>query len=484
MKFILPLLISSTCLAQSIKTDYGVYPEPPPPTIPAAGNTFVDPTFGTTLLRVTDANDGNDNMQAYSYWPSFNKNSTLLYIFSVGGSPTLYDFDTLGFSISNKRAMFPSNPPGDGAPNAEDAIWSGTSNNKMLCHTSQKLYSYDVVNGTYTLLHNFGNDYSNLYLQQMSRSINDSVFAFTFKENVNYTNVGYITYRVATNAVDTGSLSLDEVQVDKTGNYLVIKTGNSGAGVIEVEIKNLLNGNIEYLTDNGPDYSPGHSDNGMGFVIGADNWNNAYTFRSLANPHVFYDVLNYQNDWSMGDHVSMLANDESWILVSTFIANTLPTAGIFRDELFQVATDGSKAVRRLCHTHSDYLNQSGGNAYWSSPRANISRNGKYAVFTSNWGSTTRRDVFVLQIPLASTTGISGTAKDGFEVYPNPATDKIQVKLPQRLLNTEVNIFDLFGRPVFSKKSVSSLEEITLSDLEHGTYFLRAGELTKKIILTK
>jgi len=471
--------------AQSIKTDYGVYPPPSPPAIPTAGGTFVDPTFGTTLLRVTDTNDGDDNHQSYSYWPSMNKNSTLLYISSVGGSPTLYDFDTTAFSISNKRAMFASNPGGDGVPNAEDAIWSGTQVNQLICHTGQKLYSYNTSNNQYTLLHDFSGAYPNIYLAQMSRSTNDSVFAFTYKENINYTNVGYIVFRASNNQVDTGNLAgLDEVQVDKTGNYLTIKTGNSGSGVVEVIILDLLNGNKKYLVDNAPDYSPGHSDNGMGMVVGADNWNNGHTFRTLANPHTHYEVVSYANDWTLGDHVSMLANDESWVLISTYVTNTLPSSGIFADEIYQVTTDGSKSVRRLCHTHSDILLQSGGGAYWSSPRANISRNGKYAVFTSNWGSSTRMDVFVLQIPAITTTGIAENEKSGLEVYPNPATDKLQVKLLKGLKNTSIDITDVFGRLVFSKETVSSIEEIILPDLEKGTYFLRSGNQVRKVMLAK
>ncbi|MBI3501905.1 MAG: hypothetical protein HY063_08930 [Bacteroidetes bacterium] len=40
---------------------------PPPPPLPAAGGTLTDPTFGTALLRVTDANDGAQNYHSYSY---------------------------------------------------------------------------------------------------------------------------------------------------------------------------------------------------------------------------------------------------------------------------------------------------------------------------------------------------------------------------------------------------------------------------------
>src|SRR6185503_14086676 len=127
------------------------------------------------------------------------------------------------------------------------------------------------------------------------------------------------------------------------------------------------------------------------------NWNNRLTYRNTATPHTLYTVFDFP-DWTIGAHVSMLADDENWILMSTFLANTLGSTGIFRDELFQIATDGSKRVRRLAHLHSVYRD------YWDQPRANISRDGKFAVFTSNWGATDRRDVFIVKVPPAGSQG--------------------------------------------------------------------------------
>jgi len=50
--------------APSIKTDRGVYTEPPLPKLPKAGGTFVDPTFGTAIMRVTDEADGKNCLNA------------------------------------------------------------------------------------------------------------------------------------------------------------------------------------------------------------------------------------------------------------------------------------------------------------------------------------------------------------------------------------------------------------------------------------
>ncbi|MBK9313236.1 MAG: hypothetical protein IPM55_03140 [Acidobacteria bacterium] len=92
-------------------TDYGTYPVPPPPALPPAGGTFVDPTFKTTLMRVTDDKDSSNNHNMYSYWPSFNKDSSYLWV-GIANTAYLYDFDPVGFSLSNKRLFFRNKPSG------------------------------------------------------------------------------------------------------------------------------------------------------------------------------------------------------------------------------------------------------------------------------------------------------------------------------------------------------------------------------------
>jgi len=374
----------------SIKTDRTVYREPTPPALPAAGGTFVDPTFGTTIMRLTDASDGTFNANSYSYWPSFNKDSTRLWVLAKTGA-MLYSFDPVNFRVSSKRLLLSKLPNGH-TPDANDAIWSGLVSDLIFCHDGLKLYSYNVVNQTYTLVKDFAADLPSGELWQMSMSVDDNTFGFTIK-NTEGKKTGYIAWRRSQNTLfgGTNMPELDEVQVDKTGQYLVVKTGRAGEGAVEVQVVNLITRAVVDLMDGKPDFAPGHSDVGHGFVIGGENWNNRLTYRNLATPHTFYSVFDFP-DWSIGAHVSMLADDEKWILMSTFLANDLPSTGVFRDELFQIATDGSKRVRRLAHLHSVHRD------YWDQPRANVSRDGKFAVFTSNWSATDRRDVFIVKIP--------------------------------------------------------------------------------------
>ncbi|MEN3333255.1 MAG: hypothetical protein V7641_2620 [Blastocatellia bacterium] len=399
--------------APSVKTDRRVYAESAPPALPEAGGTLVDPVFGTTILRVTDERDGKSSETPYSYWPSFNKDSTRLYVKSDDQS-LLFGFDPDNFALTTRRKLFQRTLADGGFPWADDVIWSGTDSNLVYCHSGLRLYSYNVVLNNYELVHDFAGQVPGDTIWQMSRSLDDDTFGFHLKSSRNnYKVVGYAAWKRSTNALYlVNDPQVNEVQVDKTGRYLVVTMElpdplpTPPASGVEVRVVDLQTKQITDLKDGGPDFAPGHHDCGRGVVIGADNWNNTFTFRQLASPHKHVAVVGFNNDWSQGSHVSLLADDESWALVSTIIANKLPNSGVFKNELLLVATDGSGRVRRLAHHHSVMRN------YADMPRANLSRDGRFAAFTSNWGSSSRRDVFVVRIP-------SLTGKERYETTTPP-----------------------------------------------------------------
>ncbi|MFL6214626.1 MAG: hypothetical protein ACJ74J_12130 [Blastocatellia bacterium] len=389
--------------APGIKTDRRVYAEPAPPALPVAGGTLIDPVFGTTILRVTDERDGKSNETPYSYWPSFNKDSTRLYVKSDDQS-LLFGFDPDNFGVTTRRKLFQRTLPEGGYPWADDVIWSGTDSNTVYCHAGLRIYSYNVVMNNFELVHDFAGQVPGDTIWQMSRSLDDDTFAFHLKNSRNdYKVVGYAAWKRSANSLYAmNETQVNEVQVDKTGRYLIVTMElpdppppppDSG---IEVRVVDLQTKQISDLKDGGPDFAPGHHDCGRGSIVGADNWNNRYTFRQLASPHKFNTTVSFEKDWSLSGHISLLADDEGWALVSTFLANKLPNSGVFKNELFLAATDGSERVRRIAHHHSVYRD------YADTPRANISRDGRFVAFTSNWGSTSRRDVFVVRI--ASSNG--------------------------------------------------------------------------------
>lgn len=373
----------------AVVTDRKLYSEGAAPALPRAGGTFVDPTFGTTIMRVTDERDGAICNNYYSYWPTFNLDSTR-FLIACDDNAKLYRFDPNNFKVLDKGPLFDKPIPGNGYLSTEDAIWSGVNADVLYGYTGQKLYAYDVATRSYSLIKDFSAEIPAGFLGQMSKSIDDNVFAFTRKDK-DYKARGYIVWRRDQGKVlrNVTLADLDEVQVDKSGRYVVVKAKFDPK--VDVQVVDLQTGGAENLTDPTPDFSPGHSDTGRQIIVGHDNWNNQFTVRKLATPHQFQTVIGFGNDWSQGNHVSMLADKENWCVISNFTAGEGGPSP-FRNEIFQVSTDGTQKVRRLAHHHSVYRD------YWDSPRGDISRDGRFIAFTSNWGGTPRRDVFIIRVP--------------------------------------------------------------------------------------
>jgi hypothetical protein len=373
----------------AVVSDRRIYSEGPSPALPRAGATFIDPAFGTTIMRVTDEGDGTSCTNFYSYWPTFNLDSTRFFI-ACDTNPRLYRFDPNNFQVLGKGPLFEQPVAGSGHLSSEDAIWSGTNANVLYGYTDLKLYAYDVAARSYSLVKDFTSELPPGYLGQMSKSVDDKVFAFTRKDK-NYKALGYLVWRRDQDKIlhNVNLATFDEVEVDKSGRYVVVKAKFDNK--VDVQVVDLQTGSVENLTDPAPDFSPGHSGNGRQIVVGHDNWNNQFTARKLATPHQFQTVIGFGNDWSQANHVSMLADNEGWCVISNYTVGNGPV-GPFRNEIFQASTDGSQRVRRIAHHRSVFRD------YWDTPRADISRDGRFIAFTSNWGSNTRRDVFIIKVP--------------------------------------------------------------------------------------
>jgi hypothetical protein len=374
-----------------VKTDRRVvYPAQPMAAPQQSGDKVTDPTFGTEIMRVTDGQKCRSGGTSYSYWPTFNRDSTRLLVMCDGKTSGLvYDFDPEGFALGGSYEV-PLVPNTSGmAVRGEDAIWSGADPDLLFAHTGGRLYSFNAGTRVFKQLADFTRLLSGKSAIQLSKSLDDDVFAFTLKDAA-YKVVGYAVYRRSANAIIHRSPDFnDEVRVDKSGKYLFVFTGTQGPGKIEVQIVDLQTGTKTDLTDDAPDHAPGHFDVGTNMIVGAGNYLVGLTARSLSAPHKFTNILDLRAEKEYGGyHVSMLADDERWALLS-FPPYT--ASGVFAGEVFQVSTDGSQRVRRLFHHRAAVA------SYYDSPRANISRDGRFVAFTSNMGDPKRRDLYVARI---------------------------------------------------------------------------------------
>jgi hypothetical protein len=92
-------------------------------------------------------------------------------------------------------------------------------------------------------------------------------------------------------------------------------------------------------------------------------------------------------------HFSGLASrtHPGWVLVSTYTAPSTPQLPFSR-EIFWLRLDGSRAVRRIAHHHSDLTFRStpwGGQEkdYFAEPQATSSWDGDVVLFSSVWGAS-------------------------------------------------------------------------------------------------
>jgi len=394
----LALTTSTGQIRGSVKTDRNIYAEPPAPRLPRAGGKFFDPVFGTEIMRVTDESTAQDGGTYYSYWPTFNCDNTRLLVKAANdGSAYIYEFDPAAFTLG-RRAEIPKGP--SGYLGVEGAIWSGKDPDTLYGIIGLGIYAYHPSKQKFIRIADFSNKFpAGDLLWQLSMSSQDEVFAFSRRRPNEQGGSDYVGYTVYRRSDDSVILEqpivkgdLDEVQIDKSGRWLTVKGETKTTKGFS--IRDLQNKAIRSELGAGPpDYALGHSDNGKGFASGFNNYLNTLDRRDFTNPRVIVKELSLGQDWSQGLHISLLADDDSWMLISLYVVDPSKTPpGPFHNEIILVKTDGTETFRRLLHHHSVYKE------YWDTPRANISRDGRFIAFTSNWGSTSHRDLFLARMP--------------------------------------------------------------------------------------
>lgn len=89
------------------------------------------------------------------------------------------------------------------------------------------------------------------------------------------------------------------------------------------------------------------------------------------------------------------------------------------------------------------------------------------------------DAHVINYSVCSSTSIIENGKTGFDIYPNPANDFIEVNGCKGL----IKIFNTTGSLVWSGM-VDSNQQIHVSDFKSGIYFLSCGSMTKKFNIVR
>ena len=235
----------------------------------------------------------------------------------------------------------------------------------------------------------------------------------------------------ATTLSAAGLVEIDEVQVDKSGQYLGIPLGYYDPKAVPNIDENVYNAGdpeqIEYFVYDissasetavvgaFPGFAPGHGDYGAGTNIAYENFNNRIMQRYLSSPNSPTAILNMGNGPGFWHdiHLSNRTVAEVWSAVSGY-STSIEENGVctdytdvrFANEIFLLKNDGVDEVQRLAHhrsAHTRCVNGSPFSHFDASPRANISRDGQYIAFSSTWGgfgpaASTRTDLFIVRVP--------------------------------------------------------------------------------------
>ena len=366
---------------------------PPPVTIPPAGSWYQDPIFGARILRVTDEDDGQSCTHAYSYWPAFNADGTRLMV-QCDERHLLYRFDAEGFSLEPDGTL-------EGADGArvqfEGASWAWTSPDFVYALEGTRLWRIDVTRrgrAGYTLVNDFAGLFAYPFELWQLHVAADRVFTFHSRDPDSNEKLDGVVYDADTGETwifDRGGWQLDETKIDKLGRVVMVDGSFANPGF---KLWDFRAGTVEDFDWNEEDRPGGHVDMGATFIASSDVWFTGLQVRRYDAPRAASSIVQYRREngtlnWSLADHVSLRADDETWAVASTYAGDD--TYEAFEDEIFLARTDGSGVVR-LAHTRST------GRSYYTYPRATIDRSGRWVVYASDLGSPTRIDVLLLEIP--------------------------------------------------------------------------------------
>ena len=435
------------------------------PALPALGKSgyiFADPTFGARMMRVTDGGvrpglpGRSYRTPSSTHLNAWSADGRYFYTVSTDGTVVPFSFDRTTMTA----ARLQPSTTGDGGltlrffnepmfsyvtPGIAYGTYNGPGSNL------RSVDAFDFETGQYMTLLNLDTLAPNLagtYTGGLGASAGpvEKIFAFfggTSQDRHFYLVVFDKDDPARRHLLDTSASTLDgqptniplnfrihAAAIDRSGQYVTIyPTG------VDLQAPRLAApayvwdtvSNTFTATPLVESRSGGHDTYGFGYRVNQDcctttTWDAAqWQFRSLASPLVTFDLITpilLPKEIYLADHPSWHnAQPDRFV---PFIeanyrygANTTPWRA-WDEEITAVQTDaaGSGAlVWRFAHHRSavaDDLDPSR-ISFWYTPRVNVSPDGRWALFTSNWektlgtdpggepGGTARQDVFLVEL---------------------------------------------------------------------------------------
>jgi hypothetical protein len=414
------------------RVDHKVEPYPDaPPAIGPAGSIITDPIFGSRIVRVTDDKSDPRNPGGRLVTPaganqnSWNTSSTLFYVITSGGGFLLYDFDPATLAPHQRST-----------PRLQwRALQFSFVHPNLLYGVTEKdaeIEQYDVSSGKATTI----NDPSKcLSLKSTDRAIalsgssDDSRFLTVLGPQQDEDYILYLYdrekgcrwYNTQTGEVGgqwgpKGTATLNErygvhnAHLAKSGRYVMIGRGQGPPGPSRWRIWDVETLNVTVC----PAKCTGHQTVGYTHVLNAGGDHPLAVIKRpvdhLDSTTLISDAHGSPGYW-YDDHISWNnanSTDDNPACLSTYRPSNpatprtaLAVNGPWENEVLCIETDGKGSkIWRFAHTYSTAKN-----GFWSTPRGNVSSDGRFYMFTSDWQDQLgkepdgkyRTDVFVVEL---------------------------------------------------------------------------------------
>ncbi len=377
------LLVVTSLTAHAQLTSQGVQAAPNYDSFvpPAAGGAYVDPVFGSTIRRVSNAlatanADRGGKLSwienEYSTMSAFNSDNSK-FILLHQSYFALYD----GSGKYVRDLPFEINA-------LSEPRWARARPDVIYYHSGNQLKSFSTTTGTSTVVHTF-TEYSSISGNgEMDISLDGDHFVFAGDNR--YIFVYQISADRKFTAMDADGHAFDSLYISPDNHVTVtwLQTGTSRYSGIE-----LFDGDMHFLRQVA--HAGGHMDitrdtNGDEVLVWT-NSNDAQPIPNCNNGIVKIRLADAtqtclaQLDWSLAVHISAPDGSGSVFVDTEAPANPVPNSNgwaAYTDEILQVKLDGS-GVTRLAHHRSRPLS-----SYNWQPKLSTSRDGSRLLYASNY----------------------------------------------------------------------------------------------------
>jgi hypothetical protein len=390
-------------------TGFEVY-QPPHVSEPSARESYIDPIFGTCVIRVTDRaqdlspdDDSGGLKNEYSRVQSFNADNSLILVRGIEATWYLYETASLR--------------PIRQIPIVVEPRWDSKDPNTLYYVDETRLMAYHVSDGGQDILYDFADDFpgqrlSTVWTRYEGSPSFDSRYWGLMAEDMESLTVGFLIYdmledRLIAKRLLPDPAEIDSVTISPLGNYFLAyfdeycERGEQGSDSnpcgLMVYDRELNNGRSLLRII-------GHSDlaldsEGREVLVYQDIDTDDISILDLASGEI---TPLFAIDFSfsaIGLHFSGRAQERpGWALVSTHNGAN-PSATWMDDQVFAIELHAGGRVVRLAHTHS-IVDESQEQDYWAEPHASVNQDFTRILFTSNWGrsGTDEVEMFMLELP--------------------------------------------------------------------------------------